>query len=258
MALLRAKKEPLMQMDYDTISAKYDGFRGVDADLARVIGSEAALFAGARVLDIGCGTGNIEAALAETVDLEVVGVDLSFGMLAEAKAKVPRASWIQADSSRLPLRDEAFDFALMLYMLHHLTDFRAVIRNAHAALRGGRLVIVTASHKQIGESFSSRFFPSYAAIDKARFPKVSAIVEAMIEAGFSDVSSRAITVAKVTLDDRYIEKVENKHVSTFHIMNEREFRSGLKEMKSYIVAHAGASPLEHKGTLIVGRKTAKR
>jgi len=247
-----------MPVDYDMISARYDGFRGVDADLARAIGAEAKLFAGARVLDIGCGTGNIEAALAETIDLEVVGVDVSFGMLAEARAKIPRASWIQADSSRLPLRDEAFDCVLILYMLHHLPDFRVVIRNACAALREGRLVIVTASHKQIDDSFSSRFFPSYAVIDKARFPKVRAIVEAMIEAGFSDVSSRAITVAKAPLDDRYIEKIENKLISTFHIMEEQEFRSGLEEMKSYIGAHAGASPLEHKGTLIVGEKTAKR
>jgi len=248
----------MTRINYDIISEKYDSFRSMSADLAGVISANAGLFAGARVLDIGCGTGNMERALADTVDLKMVGVDLSFGMLKSAKAKLPQAHWIQADSPFLPLQRETFDCVLMLYVLHHLTDFRAAIRNAYDVLGEGRLVVVTASHKQIEENFASRFFPSYASIDKARFPKVSAIVEAMKEAGFSSVSSREVTVAKVTLDGPYLQKVSNKHVSTFHIMDEKEFELGLEKMSEYIRRNAGEFCLDHKGILIAGKKTKGR
>lgn len=244
-----------MRVNYDTISATYDGLRSVNADMAETIKSEAELSSGARVLDIGCGTGNIEAALAGVIDLKVVGVDLSLGMLAEARSKVPDASWIQADSSDLPLQAEKFDCVLMLYMLHHMADFRLAIANAYRALSEGRLVIVTASHEQIDNSFLSRFFPSYAAIDKARFPKVTAIVDVMEETGFSDVTRRTITVGKVTLDNNYLRKVENKHVSTFHLMDDEEFELGLEKLRLYVRKHAGDPPFDHRGTLITGKKT---
>jgi SAM-dependent methyltransferase len=244
-----------MRVDYDIISATYDGARSVNAELAEAILREANLASGARVLDVGCGTGNIEAALAKIVDLRVVGVDLSLGMLGEARSKVPQADWIQADCANLPLKDKAFDCALMLYMAHHLTDFRSVIESVHGVLRSGRLVILTASHEQIENSFMSRFFPSYAPIDKSRFPTIESILEAMRAAGFSDVSSRAIAVTKVTHDNNSLRKVESKHVSTFHLMSDEEFRLGLEKMRQYIREHEGDPPSDHMGTMISGEKT---
>lgn len=246
--------EPTTRIDYDAISAGYDGFRGVSAELAETIMAEARLFPGARVLDVGCGTGNIEAALAQTFDTIIVGVDRSFGMLTAARNKLPDASWIQADSAALPLQSDTFDCALMIFLLHHVADFALVIQDAYRLLREGSLVVVTASHRQIEESFPSRFFPGYAAADKARFPTVGAIVEAMEEAGFSEVAARPVKVARVTFDERYLEKVRNKHVSTFHLIGEDEFRRGLEQMREYMREHAGEPPLDHMGTLIAGRK----
>jgi ubiquinone/menaquinone biosynthesis C-methylase UbiE len=188
------------------------------------------------------------------VDPDVVGVDRSIGMLTAARTKLPDASWMQADSAALPLRSDTFDCVLMLYLLHHMPDFRPAVGDAYRLLREGPLVVVTASHRQIEESFPSRFFPSYAAVDKARFPRVRAIVEAMEEAGFSEVTARPVNVARVTFDERYLEKVQNKHVSTFHLIGEDEFRRGLEQMREYVREHAGEPPLDHMGTLIVGKK----
>lgn len=248
--------EPTARIDYDAISARYDDFRGAGAELAEIILAEAGPAAGARILDVGCGTGNVAAALARLVDPNIVGVDRSLGMLTAARTKLPDASWIQADSAALPLRAEAFDCVLMIYLLHHVANFAPVIQDAYRLLRHGPLIVLTVSHKQIDESFACRFFPSYAAIDKARFPTIPAIMEAMQEAGFSDVTSRTvnIAIARVTFDESYLEKVENKHVSTYYLMRDEEFRRGLEKMREYIREHAGEPALDHQGTLIVGRK----
>ena len=166
----------------------------------------------------------------------------------------PGIGWVQADCANLPLQSEAFDCALMLYMVHYLKDFRSVIESVRGVLRSGRLVILTASHEQIENSFMSGFFPSLTPIDKARFPSIDSILDAMRAAGFSDVESRAIAVAKVTPDESYLRKVESKHVSTFHLMSDDEFRLGLEKMRQYIHEHQGDPPFDHMGTLISGEK----
>jgi ubiquinone/menaquinone biosynthesis C-methylase UbiE len=61
------------------------------------------LGAGQRVLDIGCGTGRHSVRLA-AYGCEVTGVDISEGMLAQAKHAAEEAgvtvNWVQADASR--------------------------------------------------------------------------------------------------------------------------------------------------------------
>ncbi|WP_045746924.1 MULTISPECIES: class I SAM-dependent methyltransferase [Actinoplanes] len=54
------------------------------------------------VLDLGCGTGVPTAAILTASDHQVVGVDISQGMLALARAQVPEAEFVHADFAALP------------------------------------------------------------------------------------------------------------------------------------------------------------
>ncbi len=64
------------------------------------------------VLDVGCGTGRHARALRDN-DVEVVGLDLSYGLLRAAADRRP-GGWVQADARRIPLRDECVDVVLSL------------------------------------------------------------------------------------------------------------------------------------------------
>ncbi|MEU5085280.1 class I SAM-dependent methyltransferase [Streptomyces sp. NPDC021356] len=83
---------------FDSIGESYDAaFPHKEGQIAATDWLIASLPAGARVLDLGCGTGVPTARRLTRAGLDVVGVDLSAGMLALARARVPGARFHQAD-----------------------------------------------------------------------------------------------------------------------------------------------------------------
>jgi SAM-dependent methyltransferase len=92
-----------------------------------------------RVLDLGCGTGHLTAALAES-GASVVGVDASREMLAEARATRPDIPFVRGDARRLPF-EGSFDAVLSNAVLHWIHDQDDAVSSVRDALRpGGRFV----------------------------------------------------------------------------------------------------------------------
>lgn len=79
-----------------------------------------------RVLDVGCGSGQLGVALAPLV-AHVTGIDLTPAMLDQARALQARAGianvdWKQGDSLNLPVADGAFDLVISRSMFHHAAN----------------------------------------------------------------------------------------------------------------------------------------
>jgi len=79
---------------------------------------------GERLLDLGCGTGEVLATL--PADVEYVGVDLSSAYIAAAKRRWGRrGTFLCGDVSSIDLNAGRFDRALAIALLHHLNDAAA-------------------------------------------------------------------------------------------------------------------------------------
>ena len=89
------------------------------------------LFAGARVLDLGCGAG-IPATKELADRFEVTGVDISRQQLLRAQANVPNARLVQGDFFELDVPDTSFDGIAALYSISHIP--RAEHRDLFAKL----------------------------------------------------------------------------------------------------------------------------
>lgn len=75
---------------------------------------------GAKVLDVGCGSGMLFPEIATQAEL-VVGVDVSFGLLKKAKEhKTKNVHIVQADADHLPFHDGAFDAAFSFTVLQNM------------------------------------------------------------------------------------------------------------------------------------------
>ena len=95
-----------------------------------------------RVLDLGCGEGQI-ARLAEADGAErVVGVDTSAAQIAEARRRGGGVAYARASATRLPLADGSFDAVVTCLVLEHIEDLDGALDEVARVLRrGGRFVI---------------------------------------------------------------------------------------------------------------------
>jgi SAM-dependent methyltransferase len=96
---------------------------------------------GARVLELGCGTGEFTRRVAPE-GARLVALDLSADLLAKARARVlSGARFLRGDAQRLPFRAGAFDVVYGCSILHHL-DVETALGEARRVLRpGGQLVV---------------------------------------------------------------------------------------------------------------------
>ena len=95
--------------------------------------------------DLGCGTGQVAAALAPFV-AQVIAVDRSGEMLQSARRRLrdaPHVDVRRGDLEALPIDDGVLDAATLILVLHHVPDPSAALVEAARVLRsGGRLLIV--------------------------------------------------------------------------------------------------------------------
>jgi len=105
-----------------------------------------ALPPGARVLEVGVGTGGSLAAY--PTHCEVVGVDLSEDMLRQARRKIARRGWThvrveEADATDLPFPDDAFDHVMAFHVVTVVTEPGRLMRELLRVCRpGGQIAIV--------------------------------------------------------------------------------------------------------------------
>ena len=103
---------------------------------------------GARVLDLGCGTGlELEYYFAQNPAAQVTGIDLAAGMLQALREKFPGRdlNLIQGSYLEVPLGAGIYDAAVSVESLHHFTKAEKVplYRRVLAALKPGGYFLLT-------------------------------------------------------------------------------------------------------------------
>jgi len=133
---------------FDRAAGYYDESRGLPAGVDDLVADriETAVGPGARLLELGVGTGRVALPLHRR-GRRVVGVDLSLPMLDRYRAKaaalgLPPPAVLRADATRLPFRDACVDAVLEVHVLHLVPAWREALAEARRVLAPGGVVLV--------------------------------------------------------------------------------------------------------------------
>lgn len=169
--------------------------------------------AGWHWLDVGCGTGALTATVLAVADpAHIVGVDMSEGFLANARAQIvdPRASFRAGDAGSLPLPDRRFDAVVSGLALNFVPDpRRAATEFARVATSGGITAAYVWDYAE-GMAMMRYFWDAATALDPAaadldearRFPlcRPEPLHGLWADAGLDQVTLQAIEVPTVFAD----------------------------------------------------------
>lgn len=161
----------------DFFAARVDGYdehmrTNIEGDSAFYAFTAALLPAekGARVLDLGCGTGlELEEYFRMNPDASVTGIDLSEAMLNALKEKFPdrKIRLICGSYFDVPLGGGTYDAAVSVESLHHFPaeQKEALYRTVHAALKAGGCFVLTDYFAE-SEALEEEYFRNLAQLRK--------------------------------------------------------------------------------------------
>ncbi|MGB7874599.1 MAG: class I SAM-dependent methyltransferase [Anaerolineales bacterium] len=107
--------------------------------------------AGARILEVGTGTGRISIPLLER-GADLIGCDLSGEMLSRQRKKYSTARLVRADAARLPFPSNHFNAVLIVHVMHLIGPWKEALREFKRALKPGGVFLNVSTYEPVGNS----------------------------------------------------------------------------------------------------------
>ena len=148
----QSKREQVERM-FDTISKEYDGLNrvisfGIDVKWRKKVVNKVAATKPKRILDVATGTGDLAINLAKTDAEEIIGLDISAGMLSVGKEKVAaknlddRIKMVQGDSENLPFEDNYFDAITVAFGIRNFETLEKGLAEILRVLKPGGIFVI--------------------------------------------------------------------------------------------------------------------
>ena len=215
--------------DFGPLAEAYDRLRPVDENWRQVfelLVAEGDL-AGRRVLDVGCGTGQLAAALTAR-GARVWGVDPSAAMLGQAARAAPRAGFKEARAEALPFKDGWFERVVFRLVLHLVDRPRSLAEARRVLARGGRVVAATFAPEHFERYWLNSVFPAILEIDRRRFPTTEQLAHELREAGFEAVRIHTLRQHGGYAREAALERIRGRYISTLRLLDPADYAAGLE------------------------------
>ena len=210
------------------------------------------------VLDLGAGTGQFAAGIAGWFGVEVVAVEPSQGMRAQAARAHPHPAvrWVAGRGERLPLREGAVAWAWVSTVVHHLDDLDAAAELGRVLRPAGMVLVRQAFPERMGHiNLYQRFFPAAVARLAGGLPGVERVVAAFAGAGFREEALAPVAqVSAPSLAD-YRERVRLRADTGLRLLPDDQFAAGLAALDRAAEAETVPAPVIDRLDLLVLRRS---
>jgi SAM-dependent methyltransferase len=230
--------------DYARQAVTYDRTRGASPSVLGPVRQALQGAPGRSLADVGGGTGNYAAALADE-GWDPVVIDRSSAMLSVAAEKGIRT--VHAAAEALPFEDATFDAVTMISVLHHLDDPAAALAEAGRVLRpGGRLALVAFTREDISDLWLIDYFPVSASWMDETHPRVDDLLgllpgAARIEVDFQDLEDASLAALasnpRLILDESW--RRQTSYFERLARDNPDELADGLERLREDVQAGRG-------------------
>jgi len=184
------KRKEITFFDGYAAGAAYDVFTPqASARLVEAFVRLSNLTPGARIADLGCGSGAFTSLLARA-GFDCVGVDLSAGMVTAARRRYPDVSFVAGDIEHLPFAGASFDGVLLSGVVHHFPDPARCAAEVFRVLRpGGRFMAFDPNRMNpfmwLYRDHASPFYSAVGVTENERPVRAHEVAETFARAGFS-------------------------------------------------------------------------
>lgn len=189
--------------NFDALASEYDNLRFTQVTAKRLI-ELATIPVGGRVLDIATGTGLVAMTVADIVGSsgEVIGMDISAEMIAQAKRKraasgLTQVTFQQGDAENLDLADAWFDVVLCASGIFFMPDMVRVLEECRQVLVPGGLMGFTGFGASLMSPLTGLLVAQLAKYDiqlppfpTLRLPDVESCEKLLADAHFTEIDVR--------------------------------------------------------------------
>ncbi len=148
-----AKKKQQVEQMFDTISNEYDGLNrvisfGIDTSWRKKVIQLVKETKPKKILDVATGTGDLAIAMASSKATEIIGLDISAGMLSVGQKKInqknlsDKIQMVQADSENLPYEDNYFDAITVAFGVRNFENLDKGLSEIYRVLSPGGIFVV--------------------------------------------------------------------------------------------------------------------
>ncbi len=223
------KKEQVTKM-FDAISKEYDGLNrvisfGIDVKWRNKVVDIVAQHQPQNVLDIATGTGDLAISLSKTTASEIIGLDISAGMLEVGRRKIShkqldsKIKMIVGDSENLPFDDNTFDAITVAFGVRNFEHLEKGLAEIYRVLKPNGIFVIletsvpTKSFYKTGYSFYTKYILptigkvfskdqsaySYLSESASKFPYGEALNNILRQIGFNSVKDLPQTFGVATI-----------------------------------------------------------
>ena len=154
-------------------------------------------------------------------------------MLSRARQKNRFVAYQVGEAEKIPFQANFFDFVYMTDVIHHVPDINRMFAEIHRVLKsGGKVCIVTQSHKQIEQRPIAQFFPGTVQVDQSRYPTIKAIIQATEQNYLHHLKDKILFEGEqLKVGAEFLELVRKKGYSMLHLLPEHKYRVGLHALE---------------------------